>query len=268
MLMMLMSFATESFFGKIAASISWLHRRRIEIMSGRMEIWLILHNNLDRMSYVDAVGNEQVSEKYEETRELRNSTISFSDSKSRFQSAGGTILQKYINSLSEFDGRLYAAIFNCTGLGASKLCNDTKMVPIRGQIIKVRAPWIRTAFYADYDTYILPGFDGIVTLGGTRQYESYNLNVDKYDSLAIRERCDALLPSLKMAPVVREAVGLRPYRCAVRVEADIIKDTEGNSLICIHNYGHGAYGVTSSPGTANYAVELAKRMLGRSSSKL
>lgn len=177
-------------------------------------------------------------------------------------------MQKYIQTLSEFNGRLYAAVFNCTGLGASKLCNDTKMVPIRGQIIKVRAPWIRTAFYADFDTYILPGFDGIVTLGGTRQYESYNLNVDKYDSLSIRERCEALLPSLKTAPVVREAVGLRPHRNVVRVEVEIIKDTEANALICIHNYGHGAYGVTSSPGTAKYAVELIKRMLGRSSSKL
>lgn len=142
------------------------------------------------------------------------------------------------------------------------------MVPIRGQIIKVKAPWIRTAFYADLDTYILPGFDGIVTLGGTRQYESYNLNIDKYDSLAIRERCEALLPSLKSAPAVREAVGLRPHRSTVRVEFEITKDSDGNQLSCVHNYGHGAYGVTTSPGTAKYAVELAKQMLGRSGSKL
>lgn len=177
-------------------------------------------------------------------------------------------MQKYIDSLSEFNGQQYATIFNCTGLNARTLCNDIKMVPIRGQIIKVRAPWIRTAFYADLDTYILPGFDGIITLGGTRQYESCNMNVDKYDSLAIRERCDALLPSLKNAPVIREAVGLRPHRSVVRVESEIIEDMDGNSLKCVHNYGHGGSGVTSAPGTAIYAVELAKQMLGRSGSKL
>lgn len=177
-------------------------------------------------------------------------------------------MQKHIDSLAELNGRQYAAVFNCTGLGARKLCNDMKMVPIRGQIIKVRAPWIRTAFYVDLETYIIPGFDGIVTLGGTRQYENYNLNVEKYDSLAIRERCEALLPSLKTAPVVREAVGLRPHRNEVRVELEIMTDAEGSSLNCIHNYGHGAYGVTSSPGTAKYAVELAKQMLGRSGNKL
>lgn len=178
------------------------------------------------------------------------------------------MVQKLIGSLTEFDGRKHAAVFNCTGLGARKLCDDMKMVPIRGQIIKVRAPWVKTAFYADLDTYIIPGFNGIITLGGTHQYESYNLNVDKYDSLSIRERCNALLPSLKTAPVVREAVGLRPYRSNVRVESEILTDSKGNQLKCVHNYGHGAYGVTSSPGTAKYAVELAKKMLGRSGSKL
>lgn len=186
----------------------------------------------------------------------------------KFQSAGGNIVKKHVDSLAEFNGQEYSAVFNCTGLGAKDLCDDRKMVPIRGQIIKVRAPWIQTAFYADLDTYILPGFNGIITLGGTRQYDSYNMNVDKYDSMAIRERCETLLPSLKNAPVVREAVGLRPHRSFVRVESEIIENVGQNSLKCVHNYGHGAYGVTSGPGTAKYAVELAKQMLGRSGSKL
>lgn len=137
----------------------------------------------------------------------------------------------------------YDAVFNCTGLGAQKLCNDRKMVPMRGQIIKVHAPWVKTAFYADYDTYILPGFDGVVTLGGTRQYDSYNTQVDKYDTMSIRERCNSLVPSLAKATTVREAVGLRPYRSTVRVETEIISDLNGQELKIIHNYGHGGYGV-------------------------
>lgn len=170
------------------------------------------------------------------------------------------MMQKQITKLTELSGREYDAVFNCTGLGAQKLCNDIKMVPIRGQIIKVRAPWVKTAFYADYDTYILPGFGGIVTLGGTRQYESYNSQIDKYDSLSIRERCNALVPSLVTATVVREAVGLRPYRSSVRVESELLTDFNGQSLRVIHNYGHGGYGVTTAPGTAAYAVHLQQQM--------
>lgn len=97
-----------------------------------------------------------------------------------------------------------------------------------------------------------------MTLGGTRQYESYNMQIDKYDSLSIRERCESLVPSLASANVVRDAVGLRPYRSSVRVECELINDFQGKLLRVIHNYGHGGYGVTTSPGTAAYAVQLLK----------
>lgn len=188
--------------------------------------------------------------------------------RNRFKSSGGEVVQRRIDSFSEFNGKQYAAVFNCTGLGAGVLLNDKEMVPIRGQVIKVRAPWVRTAFLIDLDTYIVPGCYGVITLGGTSQYGDYNLNVEKSDAIGIRQRCEALLPSLRYAQVVREAVGLRPHRNRVRVETETLQDFEGNPLKIVHNYGHGAYGVTSAPGTAIYAVELAKQMLGRSGSKL
>lgn len=130
-------------------------------------------------------------------------------------------------------------------------------MPIRGQILKVKAPWIKTAFYGDYDTYILPGFE-TVTLGGCRQFDSYNLDVCKYDSMAIKERCYNMLPSLRKAEVVREVVGLRPHRSIVRVESEILRRPDGAAIKIVHNYGHGGYGVTCAPGTAKYAVKLVK----------
>lgn len=186
----------------------------------------------------------------------------------RFEQRGGKVIRKSITKLTDFSGKEFDAVFNCSGLGAQKLCNDVKVVPIRGQIIKVRAPWVKTAFYADYDTYILPGFGGVVTLGGIRQYESYNLQIDKYDSISIRERCESLLPSLANAEVVRESVGLRPYRSSVRVESESLTDSNGRPLKIIHNYGHGGYGVTTAPGTAAYAVHLLREMLSQSRCKL
>lgn len=74
------------------------------------------------------------------------------------------------------------------------------------------------------------------------------MQIDKYDAMSIRERCESLVPSLANANIVRQAVGLRPYRSSVRVECELIKDVHGNWLRCIHHYGHGGYGVTASPG--------------------
>ena len=39
--------------------------------------------------------------------------------------------------LDELAGQFDAAV-NCTGFGAKKLCMDNKLVPIRGQVYKVR----------------------------------------------------------------------------------------------------------------------------------
>ncbi|XP_065082190.1 D-aspartate oxidase [Ochlerotatus camptorhynchus] len=182
----------------------------------------------------------------------------------KFLRSGGRIVSQKIDSFQEVAGK-YDVVVNCTGMGAKKLCTDFKLVPIRGQVIKVKAPWVKTAFYADYDTYIIPGIQG-VTLGGCRNYDSYNEEVCRHDTAAIRERCEALLPSLKGAPVIREAVGLRPHRDPVRVEPEVVGVT-GRYVKVVHNYGHGGYGVTTSPGTAIYATKLVMEMV-KSNSKL
>uniref|UniRef100_U5ESP7 Putative d-aspartate oxidase n=1 Tax=Corethrella appendiculata TaxID=1370023 RepID=U5ESP7_9DIPT len=171
---------------------------------------------------------------------------------------GGKIKIQTIQTLISLQNQ-YDVIVNCCGLGAKTLCSDIKIVPIRGQVIKVYAPWIKTAFYGEFDTYIVPGYQ-TVTLGGCRNFDSYNLNISKYDSASIRERCEALLPSLKTAKVVKELVGLRPHRDPVRVELELLHSANG-MLKVVHNYGHGGYGVTTAPGTAKYAVNLVKDVL-------
>ncbi|XP_018329807.1 D-aspartate oxidase-like [Agrilus planipennis] len=162
-------------------------------------------------------------------------------------------VDSFSDKIMDFD-----VIVNCTGMGAKYLCNDNLLVPLRGQVWKVEAPWIKHFFYVDYDTYIIPGFEG-VTLGGCRQYDSYNLEVDKYDGLAIKERCESLLPELKNARVIGQRVGLRPHRSVVRVEKEIVM-SKGKRQKIVHNYGHGGYGVMVSPGTAIHAVKLIKEL--------
>lgn len=183
----------------------------------------------------------------------------------KFRDAGGKFIKKNMETLTKTDDK-YDVLVNCSGLGARDLCDDDKVVPIRGQVLKVRAPWIKMAFYGDFDTYIIPGFEG-VTLGGCRQFDSWNTSVCKYDGMAIRERCFGMLPSLKEAEVLREAVGLRPYRSTVRVESEFLEDAGGRIVKVVHNYGHGGYGVTTAPGTSKYAVQLVRQVLS-SNSKL
>lgn len=176
--------------------------------------------------------------------------------KTQFLKKGGQLIQKRVEKLSDLANRGYDVVVNCTGLAAKWLCNDSKMSPIRGQVIKVRAPWIKLAIFADHDTYIIPGVDH-VTLGGCRQYDDYNQEVRESDSVGIWERATTLVPSLKKAEVVYEAVGLRPFRTCVRVE----KETMNNNLHVVHHYGHCGYGMLLSPGTSGTVSQLVQELL-------
>ncbi|KAK3926945.1 D-aspartate oxidase [Frankliniella fusca] len=169
----------------------------------------------------------------------------------RIQAAGGRVQRRAVSRLDNLSED-FDAVFNCTGLGAAKLCGDHTLVPVRGQVYKVTAPWIKTFTYFDRDTYIIPNRHQ-VTLGGSRWLGNYSLEVDAHESAAIWERCVSVVPSLQAARVQRQWVGLRPFRCPVRVEAD--KALGSDTFTVVHNYGHGGYGITSAPGTARHAVK-------------
>ena len=81
---------------------------------------------------------------------------------------------------------------------------------------------------------------------------------------AARSRVLALNYERHFAPVkvsrdrvIREVVGLRPYRAeGFVVDAERV----GHKLI-VHNYGHGGAGMTLSWGTASLAVDLLRDFL-------
>uniref|UniRef100_A0A668AAG5 D-aspartate oxidase n=1 Tax=Myripristis murdjan TaxID=586833 RepID=A0A668AAG5_9TELE len=176
----------------------------------------------------------------------------------RFKKAGGRVEQRKVNSLQELSG--YDIVVNCSGLGSKTLVGDTQMHPIRGQILKVQAPWLKH-FIRDGDgkTYIYPGIHS-VTIGGTRQEGDWRLDVDEGDTRSIIERCSRLEPSLSKAKVLSTWVGLRPGRRNVRVEREEVL-LQGRRVPVVHNYGHGGGGVTISWGTALDALGLVRHLL-------
>ncbi|CAF4203863.1 unnamed protein product [Rotaria socialis] len=169
-----------------------------------------------------------------------------------------TFTKKKINSLDELVGS-YDIVLNCTGFGAREICNDNLIRPIRGQMIRVRAPWIKHFYYTDDNCYMIPNHETIV-LGGTRQLDDDNIRVDLNDKDGIWQRCLRLCPSLAQAEILWDWAGLRPNREPIRVEIETIK--HGNKkLLVVHNYGHGGNGISLSWGTAVDATRLFSSLL-------
>ena len=185
-----------------------------------------------------------------------------------FKKRGGTLKQQYLNSLEELVGK-YHVVVNCSGLGAKELVGDTRVVPVRGQIIKVEAPWIKTYYYAENNdgsyVYVYPAPDFVV-VGGCKQVGDDDLSVRQNEHDDMWQRACEAMPSLEKAKKLGDWVGLRPSRAPLRVEAEVMRFSSG-PLRVVHNYGHGGDGIALSYGTSAHAVALVKQLI-RSYSKL
>ena len=165
----------------------------------------------------------------------------------RLLALGGRVERRAVASLDELEAD---AVVNCAGLGARELARDASLVAVRGQILRVAAPEVREWLLDQSDprrlVYVVPRVDDVV-LGGTADEGAEDRAPDPATTDAIRARCAALIPALRHAPVVGVAVGLRPARPAVRLEA------EGR---VVHCYGHGGAGVTLAWGCAGEVAAL------------
>ncbi|XP_004475992.3 D-aspartate oxidase isoform X1 [Dasypus novemcinctus] len=172
----------------------------------------------------------------------------------RIKESGGLILSRRIEDLWELHPS-FDIVVNCSGLGSRQLAGDLKMFPVRGQVLKVQAPWVKH-FIRDGSglTYIYPGASD-VTLGGTRQKGDWNLSPDPESSRDILSRCCALEPSLQGACHISERVGLRPSRPGLRLQKELLAQ-EGRRLPVVHHYGHGSGGFSVHWGSALEAAGL------------
>ncbi|KUM78075.1 FAD-dependent oxidoreductase [Streptomyces curacoi] len=171
----------------------------------------------------------------------------------RLLKAGGVIETRTVSSFTEVGAPV---VVNCTGLGARELVPDPSVRPVRGQLVVVENPGIRTWLTSTDDdgemAYFFPQ-PGRLLLGGTAVVDEWSLEPDPAVAEAIVRRCAALRPEIAGARVLGHRVGLRPVRDAVRLERELLPG--GRTLV--HNYGHGGAGITVAWGCAEEAAGLA-----------
>ncbi|MET8569294.1 FAD-dependent oxidoreductase [Streptomyces sp. NPDC004783] len=172
----------------------------------------------------------------------------------RLTAAGGAVETRAVSDLSEVDAPV---VVNCTGLGARELVPDASVRPVRGQLVVVENPGIRTWVVSTDPVsgemaYFFP-HAGRLVLGGTAEENAWSAEPDPAVAEAIVRRCAALRPEIAGARVLEHRVGLRPVRDAVRLERERLAD----GRLLVHNYGHGGAGVTVAWGCAHEAARLA-----------
>lgn len=170
----------------------------------------------------------------------------------RFADAGGVIELRALENLAEAAGQA-STVVNCTGVAARELVPDPALRAIRGEQVVVENPGLETFFMEEplghEWTCFFPHSDRVV-LGGTARPDDWSLDPDPASAQDILRRCAQIEPRLQDARIIEHQVGLRPTRTIIRVEREPL-----GAATLIHNYGHGASGVSLSWGCAQDLTE-------------
>lgn len=138
----------------------------------------------------------------------------------RIAQLGGHIHRCHVPSLAHISHPSTTALIGlippshvvaCVGLGALTLggIEDRSVYPTRGQVVKVRAPWVRSGWTRQVGsldggeggerTYVIPRPDGEVILGGTREENDWNPYPREETCRNILRRAMEICPALQPA---------------------------------------------------------------------
>ncbi len=172
----------------------------------------------------------------------------------RVAALGGAIERAEVSGLAA-ELEHHPRIVNCSGLGARELAGDRELVPIRGELVHIANPGFDTVVVEHDESggvaYLIPR-RGDCVLGGSAEEGREELEPDPRVADAIVARCRRLEPRIAGIRRLGGAVGLRPGRAAVRLEAE----HPAPGRLVVHDYGHGGAGVTLSWGCAEEVAEL------------
>ncbi|EJD46855.1 D-amino-acid oxidase [Auricularia subglabra TFB-10046 SS5] len=213
----------------------------------------------------------------------------------RFLGRGGQVIRARVQHIDQVlqgaFGPTPEAIFICAGLGARFLggVEDKDVFPIRGQVVLIRAPWIKfgrtlSSAVSGLWTYIIPRRSGDVILGGIKDDDDWYPHPIPEVTDDILQRCLALAPELAppsareggktpsmddlKALVIEPGCGFRPGRKGgIRLETEWRPSgrPEGKKIPIVHNYGHSGQGYQSSWGSAAAAIDLLEKAIGTES---
>jgi glycine oxidase len=128
--------------------------------------------------------------------------------------------------------------------------------PMRGQILLYQLPaqTLQNIVYRD-GFYLVPRSDGYLVAGSTLEDVGFDTGTTEAMKLEMQAKAEAILPSLKHAPIIKHWSGLRPGT-PDNVPTIAAHPTIKNLFL---NTGHFRYGVTMAPASAQLVAAL---MLG------
>ncbi len=147
----------------------------------------------------------------------------------------------------------YDVVINCSALGSRSLCNDTSLIPVRGQVVLLE-PGYPDHIFLDNQTpaYIVPRKDATI-VGGTYEENVFEERTEEESLKDILAKACSVFEGLEGRKVIGNWAGLRPFRPQVRLEKE-----EGTNIV--HDYGHGGSGYTLAFGCAEEVVKLVEEI--------
>ncbi len=125
--------------------------------------------------------------------------------------------------------------------------------PMRGQILLYQLPeqTLQNIVYQD-GFYLVPRSDGYLLAGSTLEDVGFDTGVTEEVKHEMQAKAEAIMPSLKHAPIVKHWSGLRPGT-PDNIPTIAVHPAIKNLYL---NTGHFRYGVTMAPESARRVAEL------------
>ena len=168
-------------------------------------------------------------------------------------------------------------VVNCTGLGASRICQDRDLVGARGILLQfdrptcIRRPSVVESAYGNntHDAvittetiwgsetmpcYLIPRGD-LIVVGGSYLEGDSELSIRDNERNRLLQNATYMGIDVEKSKIVGEWTGFRPFRQTVRCEIET-KETSSRSIKVVHSYGYGGSGWTVYVGAAKECAQL------------